>query len=79
MTTGAADPKDVARDTGTTRLQRWEKLVDETLLLLSVLFIVVFSVPVLWPDAEVWVLRGCAVAEQGIWFLFAADLVVRTA
>ncbi|MDQ1288156.1 MAG: voltage-gated potassium channel, partial [Actinomycetota bacterium] len=40
---------------------------------------VVFSVPVLWPDAEVWVLRGCAVAEQGIWFLFAADLVVRTA
>ncbi|MEV7613765.1 potassium channel family protein [Streptomyces sp. NPDC089799] len=56
---------------------RWERRTQNPLLALAVLFAVAYTVPIVVPDADPAVLRGCMYAEWGVWAVFAADYLVR--
>jgi len=59
------------------RLQRWEHRTAGPLTLLAVLFIVVYAVPVLYPDLPATWRRVCEVVNLAVWALFGLDYVVR--
>ncbi|MEV4703114.1 potassium channel family protein [Actinoplanes sp. NPDC049316] len=59
------------------RLDRWERAAAPYLTAMSVLFIAVYAVPILWPGlGPVWG-RVCDGAGLLIWALFGADYVTR--
>ncbi|WP_327035000.1 potassium channel family protein [Micromonospora ureilytica] len=59
------------------RAARWERLTALPLTLLSVMFLVVYAVPILWPDlTESW-RRACEATAVLIWLTFWIDFVVR--
>ncbi|PRY20211.1 potassium channel family protein [Pseudosporangium ferrugineum] len=59
------------------RLQQWERTAAPYLTAMSVLFIAVYAVPILWPGIDpVWG-RICDGAGLLIWALFGADYVTR--
>lgn len=59
------------------RLQRWEHRTAGPLTLLAVLFIVVYAVPVLYPDPPATWRRVCEVVNLAVWALLGLDYVVR--
>ncbi|MFG2296939.1 potassium channel family protein [Streptomyces sp. NPDC048603] len=56
---------------------RWERRTQNPLLALAVLFAVAYAVPIVIPDADPAVLRGCMYAEWAVWAAFAADYLMR--
>lgn len=66
-------------DTGESaaRLDRYEARTGVPLVALSLVFLVVYAIPILQPDAPAWALRTCEVANVSIWIVFAVDLIVR--
>jgi voltage-gated potassium channel len=59
------------------RLEHWERRTAGALTALAVVFIVVYAVPVLWPDLRPGWRRACETANLVIWGLFIGDYLVR--
>lgn len=59
------------------RLARWERAGAYHLTVLSLLFIAVYAVPILWPGLDSTWQRACAVANVVIWALFGVDYLIR--
>ncbi|MFV2103900.1 potassium channel family protein [Micromonospora sp. LOL_024] len=62
---------------GTDRLGAWERLSAAPLTVLSVVFLVVYAVPILYPDLSPAGRAACAATTVAVWLLFWADIVVR--
>ncbi|MDI3419870.1 potassium channel family protein [Streptomyces luteolus] len=56
---------------------RWENRTQRPLLALAVLFAVAYAVPIVLPDADPALRRGCSVVEWAVWGAFAVDYLVR--
>lgn len=61
------------------RLARWEHAGARYLTALSVLFLVVYATPILWPGLDPGWRRVCEVSNLVIWTLFVADYLIRLA
>ncbi|WP_127508396.1 potassium channel family protein [Actinoplanes solisilvae] len=61
------------------RLRRWERVAAPYLTALSVVFLVVYAAPILWPGLDAHWRRGCEIANPLIWALFGADYARRLA
>jgi voltage-gated potassium channel len=59
------------------RVRAWERRTGPWLMALAVLFLVVYAVPVLWPDLPTGWRQVCRVANITIWLLFGADYAIR--
>ncbi|GIJ76140.1 voltage-gated potassium channel [Micromonospora phaseoli] len=62
---------------GTDRLSAWERVSAAPLTVLSVLFLVVYAVPILRPDLSPAWRAACAATTVTVWLLFWADIIVR--
>jgi voltage-gated potassium channel len=61
------------------RVRAWERRTGPWLIALAVLFLVVYAVPVLWPDLPPGWRQACRTANLVIWALFGADYAIRLA
>ncbi|GAB7046669.1 potassium channel family protein [Catenuloplanes indicus] len=59
------------------RLDRWERIGAYHLTTLSVLFIAVYAIPILWPGLDPRWQHICQIANLVIWALFGADYLIR--
>lgn len=59
------------------RLRRWERLTGGWLIALAGVFLVVYAVPILWPDIPQGWESACRTANFAIWALFGVDYAVR--
>jgi voltage-gated potassium channel len=64
---------------GGERVQRWERWTGKWLVLLAVVFLVVYAVPILWPELPAGWELACEVANWVIWAIFGLDYLVRVA
>ncbi|MFJ8045839.1 potassium channel family protein [Kitasatospora sp. NPDC096147] len=60
-----------------TRLERWERLTQLPLIVLSVVFAVAYAVPILHPEAAPPVLHAAWWTEWVVWAAFTADYLAR--
>lgn len=60
-----------------TRLERYERRTERPMVAAALVFLLVYAVPIIWPDASGWILTTCAVASLGIWVIFVVDLLAR--
>ena len=63
--------------TGPMTLQSWEERTSRPLLIVSLLFLLVISMPVIHPDANHAEKLGLMLANIAIWLTFAVDYAVR--
>ncbi|GIJ08135.1 potassium channel family protein [Micromonospora andamanensis] len=63
--------------TETDRLKAWERVSAAPLTVLSVLFLVVYAVPILRPDLSPGLRDVCVATTVVVWLLFWADIIVR--
>lgn len=61
------------------RQESWERRVETPLVGAALVFLVVYAVPIIWPDLPRPVLIVCDVLMVLVWVVFAVDLVVRLA
>ena len=59
------------------RRERWEQRAELPLAALAVLFLVAFSVPILWPELDRTWVRVCRVLEEATYLCFVADYLTR--
>jgi voltage-gated potassium channel len=64
-------------DPATDRRRRYVDATGRTLALLGVLFVVAYTVYVLWPDRPHWVTTVLAVILVTTWVIFVVDVIVR--
>jgi voltage-gated potassium channel len=64
---------------GGERVQQWERRTGKWLVVLAVLFLVVYAVPILWPDLPPHWRYACHATNWVIWALFIGDYLVRVA
>jgi voltage-gated potassium channel len=60
-----------------TRVERYEQRTGNAVMALALGFIVVYALPILWPDAPDRLLSVCEAGNLVIWALFALDLAAR--
>lgn len=61
----------------TERLERYESRTTWPLLALALLFLVVYAIPIIWPNLPGWAGMLVQKATFAIWLAFAVDLAVR--
>ncbi|MPY98521.1 MAG: two pore domain potassium channel family protein [Actinophytocola sp.] len=61
----------------TTRLEKYESRTTWPLLALALLFLVIYALPIIWPDLPGWVRAITEDLTFAIWLVFAADLAAR--
>lgn len=64
---------------GGERVLRWERRTGRWLVLLAVVFLVVYAVPILWPDLPDHWRWTCHATNWAIWAVFIGDYLVRVA
>lgn len=67
----------MAEATGVDRGSRWEQRTATLLVVLGGVFIVAYSIVVLWPDAPIAVQSPLVALLGVVWVVFIADVVVR--
>lgn len=61
----------------TERLEKYESRTTWPLLALALLFLVIYAVPIIWPDLPGWARAATEDLTFAIWLIFAADLAAR--
>lgn len=59
------------------KLERYESRTERPMVAAALVFLLVYAVPIIWPDAAAWIVTSCAIASLVIWVIFVADLLVR--
>jgi voltage-gated potassium channel len=62
-----------------TRLEKWEGNTRNTLMGLALVFLIVYAVPIVAPNAPTTLRSLCFVAQDVVWVVFAADYAIRLA
>lgn len=62
-----------------TRLEQWESRTRSTLMVLAMIFLFVYALPIVAPEAPAAVRDACDGLQYIIWLIFAGDYVIRLA
>lgn len=60
-----------------TRLEKWESKTRNSLMVLALVFLVVYAIPIVAPNAPAGLRSVCRVTQDVVWVVFAADYAIR--